>query len=73
MKRQQYRCKTVNCPYYKKEDRQTIYCGGIEENSSIHLAFGNDSVCKEYKDTRCRTDYTQCKIYGLLEGICNEK
>ena len=27
------------CPYYKREERQMVYCEGVDEQSVIHLAF----------------------------------
>ena len=69
VKRNQYRCKTAMCPFYKKEDRQIIYCGGVADNSSIHLAFGFASSCNDYKTHRCRDDYQGCHIYRMLEDI----
>ena len=29
----------VICPYFKSEEKHTIFCEGVEENSAIHLAF----------------------------------
>lgn len=71
MKRKQYRCKSVMCPYYKKEDRQTIYCSGVIDNSSVHLAFGHDTDCKQYKDIICKQDYRSCRVFDMLEGMYN--
>lgn len=69
LKRNQYRSKTAACPFYKKEDRQMIFCYGVIENSSLHLAFGNDTDCKEYKVTNCRKDFYQCPVYKMLEEM----
>ena len=69
MKRNQYISKTTACPFYKKEDRQTIFCCGVEENSSIHLAFGYDAACKKYKTDHCRGDYQRCQVYRMLEDM----
>ena len=69
MKRQQYHCKTATCPFYKKEDHQTIFCEGVTDNSSVHLAFGNGLYCKEYKESKCRSNYRQCYVYRMLEDV----
>ena len=69
MKRSQYTSKTAECPFYKKEEQHKIYCNGIVENSSVHLAFGKDSDCKEYKQTKCRDDYLTCPVHKMLEVL----
>lgn len=71
MKRTQYRRKSAACPFYKKEDRQTIYCSGVIKNSSTHLAFGYDEDCKKYKDIICGNDYEKCRVYQMLEDMYN--
>ena len=69
MKRNQYRCKTATCPFYKKEDQQTIFCEGVMDNSSVHLSFGNGLDCTEYKESKCRSNYRQCYVYRMLEDV----
>ena len=59
------------CPYYKKEDSQTIFCCGVVENSSIHLAFGDCVDCNDYKNYNCRGCYQQCPVYKMLEEVHN--
>ena len=66
----QYVSKGAVCPYYKRENRYLICCCGLEENSSIHLAFGHASDCKEYKMSKCRDEYRQCNVYQMLEDMC---
>ena len=72
MKRNQYKSKITACPFYKKEDRQTIFCCGVAENSSIHLAFGNDVDCNDYKIYNCRGDFHKCPVYEMLEDVYRE-
>ena len=69
MKRNQYRSKITACPFYKKEDRQTIFCHGVVGNSSIHIAFGNDVDCNDYKNIYCRGDFHQCPVCLMLEDV----
>lgn len=57
------------CPYYKWENRYKISCSGLADNSSIHLAFGLASDCKDHKMSRCRSDYKQCNVYRMLEDM----
>lgn len=68
----QYRRYSVECPFYKKEDRQVIYCHGVVENSSIHLAFALPAECKAYKQKFCSGNYKECEVYKMLEELNNE-
>ena len=72
VKRGQYESKTTACPFYKKEDRQTIFCDGVTDNSSVHLAFGNASDCKEHKIAYCRSDFHLCPVCKMLEGMYDD-
>lgn len=72
MKRSQYVSKTAVCPFYKKEDSQTIFCDGVLENSSVHLAFGYHADCKAHKETKCRRDYNKCPVYKMLEEMYDD-
>ena len=40
----------AQCPFYKAEDRNIIYCEGVRDNSSIHNAFPGSAAAykKEY-------------------------
>ena len=67
----QYTRKSVECPFYKKENRQVVYCSGVAENSSIHLAFGTPTDCQAYKDTICTHNYKFCRVYKMLEEVDN--
>lgn len=57
------------CPHYKHEDSQVIYCNGVQDGSVIHLAFASKTDSLLYKQTRCRDDYQECKIYQMLTQI----
>lgn len=35
----------VRCPYYKYEEPQMIYCEGVVNDSSLHLAFHQRHKC----------------------------
>ena len=67
----QYVSKLSVCPFYKRENRYLICCSGLVENSSIHLAFGHASDCKEHKTGNCRSNYRQCSVYRMLEVMNN--
>lgn len=56
----------VRCPYYKFEEKQMIYCEGVQEGTAIHLAFDTPPNLKEYKNHFCKGCYNKCLIAGLL-------
>ena len=68
----QYVSNLSVCPFYKRENRNLICCSGLSDNSSVHLAFGFASDCKAYKVSRCRSDYSQCNVYRMLEDMNND-
>lgn len=56
----------VKCPYYKGEEKQMIFCEGVQEGAAIHLAFDTSHNIKEYKNHLCKGRYNQCLIAGML-------
>lgn len=68
------------CPFYCSEDAQKIYCEGLQENTSIHLAFQSAADKKDYKKAFCCSmkNYDNCRIADMLnlkhsmEGDVNE-
>ena len=66
----------VKCPYYKFEEKQMIFCEGVQEGSAIHLAFDTPSNLKEYKNHFCKGCYyddSGVPVYGLEIGQRTEK
>ena len=59
----------VQCPYYKGEEKQMIFCEGVQEGSAIHIAFDTSSNLRDYKNHFCRGCYNKC----LLAGMQNRK
>ena len=55
----------VKCPYYTGEERQKIFCEGVQEGTVIHLAFDTSSNLKDYKDMRCKRCYNKCPIADM--------
>lgn len=68
MKSGQRKDSLVKCPHYKKESRQRIICGGIQEGARTHLTFDNATDWKDYKKDRCKGDWEKCPIAGLLNN-----
>lgn len=55
------------CPFYKHENRNVIYCEGVNEGTVTHIAFANPSECLSYKKQYCRCgNCTNCPIYKML-------
>lgn len=52
----------VKCPYFKCEERQTIFCEGAEENSAIHHAFSTPQQRKDYQTRFCKTNWKKCLV-----------
>ena len=58
----------VKCPYYKGEEKQMIFCEGVQEGSAIHLAFDTNSNLKDYKNRFCKGCYNRCLLAEMLNG-----
>lgn len=56
----------VVCPYYRADERQLIYCEGVEQGTAIHLAFSTLPQLKEYKERYCKFCWADCLIAGML-------
>ena len=54
----------AQCPFYRAEDRNMIYCEGVEKNSSIHNAFAGSAAA--YKARCCCADWESCLIAKML-------
>lgn len=52
----------VKCPYYKFEEKQKIFCEGVQEGTAIHLAFDTNPNLKDYKRQFCKGCYNRCLI-----------
>ena len=57
----------VVCPYYRCEERQKIFCEGVERYTAIHLAFASPPQLKDYKSRFCEREYGGCRIADMLE------
>lgn len=56
----------VRCPYCKCESKTMIYCEGVQQGTTLHLAFAVPSVLKEYRAKYCDTNYDACRIAQML-------
>ena len=58
--------KDVICPYYKHEAPQMIYCEGVEDNTTLHLAFTAKQEKKDYMQVKCCECWRGCMIAQML-------
>lgn len=60
---------SAKCPYYKCEERFEIYCRGLTEGTSIHMAFSIPLDKKTYMKRHCKSTsgYCQCPVAQALE------
>ena len=56
----------VQCPYYKEEERQKIYCEGVAANSSSIQTFATPQARKDYADRFCKDCWKKCQISWAL-------
>lgn len=54
----------AQCPFYKEEDRNIIYCEGVTEGSRIHNAFSRGA--EKYKKEFCCDRWKECMISKML-------
>ncbi|MBP3538710.1 MAG: hypothetical protein J6J62_02580 [Oscillospiraceae bacterium] len=54
----------AQCPFYRAEERNVIYCEGVEKNSAIHNAFAGSAA--EYKKRYCCAEWDSCLIAKML-------
>lgn len=59
----------VKCPYYRREEKQKIFCEGVQEGTSIHLAFDSPANLKRYMECYCKKEFNQC----ILAQMQNRK
>lgn len=52
------------CPFYKAEDRDAIYCEGVTDNSTIRLSFSGSAAA--YREEYCSQSWENCLIAKAL-------
>ena len=53
----------VQCPYYKTNTSQVIYCEGLEDGMAVHMAFATHAQLINYKGRFCRRDnWSKCPL-----------
>lgn len=59
--------KSAVCPFYKYEERQHIYCEGLTEATTIHLAHSTPAASKKHRQCNCYGNYLDCRLAKMLE------
>lgn len=62
----------VECPFFKAQDSATIYCEGIVDGSTIHIAFATSTLKKDFRAKHCYTCYGKCPIYKINDSKYDE-
>lgn len=62
----------VQCPYYKHDTSQVIFCEGLEEGNVIHMAFASHPQLIEYKGKFCRRNcWSNCPLAMIQNARYN--
>ena len=59
----------VQCPYYREEDAQSVYCEGVQSGSRLRLGFLGRKQKKTYGDRFCRDSWKTCRIADMLNRM----
>lgn len=66
----------IKCPYYRCEEKQTVCCENLVDDTSFRLIFKENLDFKHYRKTVCMGDYSKCPIvqalnkkYDYLQGV----
>jgi hypothetical protein len=60
--------KDIVCPFYRKEERSTICCEGINRFTYIRLFFINKEFQLLHEKRYCMdlSNYTKCPLYTII-------
>jgi len=62
-----YEDHLIQCPYYKTNTSQVLYCEGFEDGMAVHLAFSTHTQLLDYKGRFCRRKcYLECPLAKIL-------
>lgn len=64
-----YQSSLVICPYYLGQINNVIYCEGMEQDSSIHLAFGNPAKLRTFQENHCNLWEYACSGCLIAKGL----
>lgn len=61
----------VQCPFFKYYDGCKICCEGVQQSSSIHLAFSSPEERRKYMKSVCYFNYKDCIVAKALYNKYN--
>lgn len=61
-----YESQKVKCPFYKKDDKNTISCEGTEMAQTLTLRFGSGTQKSCKMEKYCNQKYESCEIYKAI-------
>lgn len=70
MPQKRYVSPMAQCPFYRGEEAQLIYCDGVAPGNTIRLAFGRNA--RDYKLAFCRDDWRECPVARMLWEIAEK-
>ena len=56
----------AQCPYYYGEEKQKIFCEGVQEGSAIHMAYDTPQNRRDYKKAFCNQAWETCLVAQML-------
>lgn len=56
----------ARCPFYRRDDRISIGCEGLTDQSTIRQYFGAPEACTIQFETFCSDHYRNCEIYDAI-------
>lgn len=60
----QYVSSNAQCPFYRGEEKNTIYCDGIAQGNTLRLEFASDAWM--HKAAFCRRSWQSCPVARML-------
>lgn len=59
----------AQCPYYRRDGRQSVHCEGVREGCGLRLAFREHAEKNTFMDTHCRKDWPACPVADMLNRM----
>lgn len=56
----------IQCPYYRRDGKQSVHCEGVEHGCGLRLGFGQKGNLYAYKDRFCRSQWQDCMVAKML-------
>lgn len=61
----------VNCPYYRCEDKEMIFCENLVDGTNLRLHFNTPPDRKCHENIYCKGDYHRCFLLKALDQKYN--